>query len=213
MRNWKKCSGVLCDRRMPVKLKGKVYKTVIRPAMLYGAETWATTKRQEKRIEVTEMRMLRWMCGVARKNKIRNEHIRGTTRVAQASKNITERRLNWYGHVMRRDGEHILRRVLRADMPGKRKRGRPKTRWKDACQRDLKSTGLRAGEETDREMWRRNIISYTGDPTLWEKPEEKKKKKRVPMRSHMKSDLVAQLETLGNSCNSSNMATPVEGKS
>ena len=34
-RNWKKCSGVLCDRRMPVKLKGKVYKTVIRPAMLY----------------------------------------------------------------------------------------------------------------------------------------------------------------------------------
>ena len=164
-RNWKKCSGVLCDRRMPVKLKGKVYKTVIRPAMLYGAETWATTKRQEKRIEVTEMRMLRWMCGVTRKDKIRNEHIRGTTRVAQASKKITERRLIWYGHVMRRDGEHILRKVLRTDIPGKRKRGRPKTRWKDACQRDLKSTGLRAGEETDRAMWRRKIISHTGDPT------------------------------------------------
>ena len=107
-RNLKKCSGVLFDRRMPVKLKGKVYKTVIRPAMLYGAETWATTKRQEKRIEVTEMRMLRWMCGVTRKYKIRNEHIRGTTRVAQASKKITERRLIWYGHVMTRDGEHIL---------------------------------------------------------------------------------------------------------
>ncbi len=71
---------------MPVKLKGKVYKTVIRPAMLYGADPWATTKRQEKQIEVTEMRMLRWMCGVTRKEKIRNEHIRGTTRVAQASK-------------------------------------------------------------------------------------------------------------------------------
>ena len=36
--NWKKCSGVLCDKRMPVKMKGKVYRTVVRPAMLYGAE-------------------------------------------------------------------------------------------------------------------------------------------------------------------------------
>ena len=53
--------------------------------------------------------------------------------------------------------------MLRADIPGKRRRGRPKTRWKDACQRDLKSTGLRAGEETERAMWRRKIISYTGD--------------------------------------------------
>ena len=63
-----------------MKLKRKVYKTVIRPAMLYGAETWATTKRQDKRIEVTEMRTLRWMCGVTRKDKIRNEHIRGNNK-------------------------------------------------------------------------------------------------------------------------------------
>ena len=164
------------NTKLQCKLKGKVYKTVIRPAMLYGADTWATTKRQEKRIEVSEMRMLRWMSGVTRKDKIRNEHIRGTTRVAQASKKITERRLIWYGHVTRRDGEHILRKVLRADIPGKRMRGRPNTRWKDACQRDSQSTGLSAGEETDRAMWRRKIISHTGDPTR-EKPEEKKKKK------------------------------------
>ena len=76
-----------------MKLKGKVYKTVIKSEILYGAETWATTKIQGKRIEVTEMRMLPWMCGVTRKDKIRNEHIRGTTRVVQASKKITERRL------------------------------------------------------------------------------------------------------------------------
>ena len=35
-RNWKRCSGALCDRRMPGQLKGKVYKTVVRPALLYG---------------------------------------------------------------------------------------------------------------------------------------------------------------------------------
>ena len=94
-RNWKRFSGVLCDRRIPVKLKGKVYKTVVRPALLYGAETWATTRGQEARLEVNEMRMLRWMCGVTRRDKIRNEHIRGTTKFVQASKKITEKRLKW----------------------------------------------------------------------------------------------------------------------
>ena len=52
--------------RMPVKLKGKVYKMVVRPALLYGTETWATTRGQEARLEVNETRMLRWMCGMTR---------------------------------------------------------------------------------------------------------------------------------------------------
>ena len=114
------------------------------------------------------MRMLRWMCGVTHKDKIRNEHIRGTTIVTQASKKITERRSNCYGHVMH-DEAPILRKVLTTDTLGKRKTGQPKTIEKDAFQRDLESTGLRAGEETDRAMWRRKISSHTGDPTFWEK--------------------------------------------
>jgi hypothetical protein len=44
---WLKCrraSGVLCDPRVPLKLKDKFYRTVIRPAMLYGAECWPTKR-------------------------------------------------------------------------------------------------------------------------------------------------------------------------
>ena len=44
---------------MPAELKGKVYNTLLRPAMLHGTETLATTKRQEKRIEVNETRMVK----------------------------------------------------------------------------------------------------------------------------------------------------------
>ena len=51
------------------------------------------------------MRMLRWMCGVTKLDKIRNERIRGTKKVGEITKKVHERRLKWYGHVMRRE-EH-----------------------------------------------------------------------------------------------------------
>ena len=47
-----------------LRVKGKVYKTVVIPAMMYGADTWAVKKAQEKKFDVAEMRMLRWMSGV-----------------------------------------------------------------------------------------------------------------------------------------------------
>ena len=85
-------SGVLCDIIMKVKIKGKVYKTIVRPAMVYVAETWAVKKAHEK-MEVAEMKMLRWMCGVTRLDKIRNAKIRGSTKVGDISKKVHERRI------------------------------------------------------------------------------------------------------------------------
>ena len=55
-----------------------MYKTVVRPAMMYGAETWGVKKAQEKKLDVAEMRLLRRMNGVTKLDRIRNERIRGT---------------------------------------------------------------------------------------------------------------------------------------
>ena len=49
----------------------------------------------------------------------RHDRERTHVRENEKGKKITERQLCWYGHVMRRDEEHILRKVLRTDMPGK----------------------------------------------------------------------------------------------
>ncbi len=69
-----------------------MYKTFVRPAMMYGAETWAVKKAQEK-LDVAEMRMLRWMSGVTKLDSIGNERIRGTTKVGEISKKVQESRL------------------------------------------------------------------------------------------------------------------------
>ena len=37
-KNFKRVSGVLCDREINVNIKGKVSRTVVRPALVYGAD-------------------------------------------------------------------------------------------------------------------------------------------------------------------------------
>ena len=127
---WRKVSGVVCDRRLPARLKGKVYSSVVRPAMVYGLETVAVTKKQVKEMEVAEMKMLRFAMGVTGKDKIRNEYIRSTVKVERLGMKMRDGRLRWYGQVMRRDQEYIGRKMIEMELPGKRKRGRrPKKRF------------------------------------------------------------------------------------
>ena len=78
---WRKVSGVIYDRRLPGRVKGKVYSSVARPSMVYGLETVAVTKKQVEKMKVAEMKMLWFAMGMTRKDKIRNEYIGGTVKV------------------------------------------------------------------------------------------------------------------------------------
>ena len=78
---WKYTSGVLCDKRVPVGLKDKVYRMVVRPTVLYGSECWPLKRTQVQRLTVAEMRMIRWMCGYTRIDRIRNGVIRVLVKV------------------------------------------------------------------------------------------------------------------------------------
>ncbi|WMV29422.1 hypothetical protein MTR67_022807 [Solanum verrucosum] len=124
---WRLASGVLCDKKIPPRLKGKFYRVVVRPALLYGAECWPVKNSHVQKMHVAEMRMLRWMCGHTRSDKIRNEVIREKVGVASVVDKLREARLRWFGHVKRWCADAPVRRCEGLIVEGTRRgRGRPK---------------------------------------------------------------------------------------
>ncbi|KAI5087037.1 hypothetical protein C0J45_24418, partial [Silurus meridionalis] len=154
---WRRVTGVICDSRVSARRKGKVYRTVVRPAMLYGLETVALGRRQEVELEVAELKMLRFSLGVTRMDKIRNEFIIGTAHVGCFGDKVREARLRWFGHVQRRDMNYIGRRMLGMEPPGRRKRGRPRRRFMDVVREDMQVVGVKEADVEDRVVWRRMI--------------------------------------------------------
>ncbi|XP_047495854.1 uncharacterized protein LOC125043663 [Penaeus chinensis] len=124
-------SGVLCDRKVPPRVKGKIRRTVVQPAMMYGMETVPLSIRDTKRLEVAEMKMCRWALGHTLKDHVRNEYIKERMEIVSIGVRCKESRLRWFGHVKRRDEVYVCRRVMDMRLPGRRKRGRPKLRWMD----------------------------------------------------------------------------------
>ena len=159
---WRRVSGVICDKRLPARVKGKAYSSVVRPAMVYGLETVAVTKKQVEEMEVVEMKMLRFTMGVTRKDKIRNEHIRSTVKVERLGMKMREGRLRWYAHVIRKNQEYVGRKMMEMELPGKRKRGRPKRRFLDVVKEDMGEVGAKETDIEDRKMWR--IMIRCGHP-------------------------------------------------
>ncbi|KAL6495708.1 hypothetical protein OROGR_030271 [Orobanche gracilis] len=71
--------------------------------------------RLSRRMNVAEMRMLRWMCGHTKKDRLRNEVIREKVRVASIEDKMMENRLRWFGHVRRRHVDAPVRSRKDAD--------------------------------------------------------------------------------------------------
>jgi hypothetical protein len=101
---WRQASRVLCDKRVPQKLKGKFDMTAIRLAMLYGVGCWPTKRRHIQQLSVAEMCMLRWICGHKRLERVRNDVMHDRLGVAPIEENLiqVQHQLRWFGHVHRR---------------------------------------------------------------------------------------------------------------
>ena len=106
-------------------------------------EMLANQEADMYKMDVADMRMLMWMCGKTRKDKIRNERLQEHLWVASMGDKIRETHLKWFGHVQHRLATVPVRKSMAMRVNGPpRGRGRPKRTWMEVIKIDLKKCNL-----------------------------------------------------------------------
>lgn len=105
-------------------LKIKVFKTIVKPVVTYGSETWTLAKADEELLRRWERKILRKIYGAVCENgewRIRkNEEIKILFREPDIVSDIKSNRLRWLGHVERMPEERVVKKVYRGKPGGKR---------------------------------------------------------------------------------------------
>ena len=98
----------------------------------FGPFCWPTKIRLVQQLSVAEMRMLRWICGHTRMDRVWNDDIRDDRLgVAPIEKKLVQHRLRWFDHVQRRPPETPVHcGVLSHANNMRRCRGRSKLTWR-----------------------------------------------------------------------------------
>ena len=151
---------LLREKAVPRDVKVTIYNTILKPILLYGSESWALTTKTKSKLQAAEMKVLRLIKGVNRRDRLRNDQIRADLRVQPLLNVVEEGRLRWYGHVMRMEDTRVSKRYYQWRPQGKRPVGRPRKRWLEGVEEALQRRGVsvaQAEEEKlyeDRSNWR-----------------------------------------------------------
>ena len=124
---FRECGELLNGKRFSLRMKGIVYKSCVRPVMLYGSETWCLKENEMAILRRTERAMVRAMCGVKLRDRRSTEDLREMLGLEEPLElRARANGVRWYGHVLRKDDEHVLRKVMGFELDARRKCGRQK---------------------------------------------------------------------------------------
>ena len=123
--------------------------------------------------------MVRAMCGAKLMEKKRTEDLMEMFRLKETVVLMAKANgVRWYGHVLRRDDGHVLRKALEFEVRGKRKPGRPKKTWKMQVEKESKSLSLVKKDAMNRARWRMGVKEIAAGvnpatPVYGDKPRSK----------------------------------------
>lgn len=145
-----------------------IYKVMIRPIAMYGSETWSLSAADEELLNTWERKVLRKIYGAINDNgtwRIRtNKEIYDLYKDNSIVTEIKKSRLRWAGHLCRMAENKPQKKIFATKPDGTRKRGRPKKRWIDGVEEDLKKMNIKNWKKKaeDRGGWR-NLLGQVKD--------------------------------------------------
>ena len=139
---FRELGGILCMLKASLRMKGVVYKACVCIMLTYVAETQAIKVGVFQRLQATERRMLRMICRVTLKDKVKSTVTALRVGVDDLEEHLRQKRLRWFGHIVRRDDGVEIKKVLELKMEGQRKRGRPVKQWIDVVEEDIRKRGV-----------------------------------------------------------------------
>ena len=136
---------MLCKRGFAKPLKGRIFDAYIYPALTYGLETVPLTQNQQWQVEMAETKMLRGALEVKRLDFRTNDSVRAEIEVTQLSRKLRRKRLQWLGHVQRRDDDYMGKRALALHVEGTRRKGKPKMTLPHMIKADIRALRIEGG--------------------------------------------------------------------
>ena len=126
MQTYNKINGAIrrhFGKQINKETKLRIHNITAKAALKFGSEAWVLKKREEQRLEATQMKLLRHLLGITKLDKEKNQCIRGKT----GAQNIVEE-IKLPEKVQRMDTNRIPKQALRYRRKGRRNIGRPKKR-------------------------------------------------------------------------------------
>ena len=126
---------------LSIKSKIRIFNTNVKSVLLYGSETWRTTKAIHNKLQTFINRCLRYILNIRWPEKISNVNLWERAHQTPINQEIRKRKWGWIGHTLRKPGTNTTRQALEWNPQGKRKVGRPKQTWRRSVEDEAKAAG------------------------------------------------------------------------
>ena len=172
---FRKLLPALTSRHLSPEIRGKVYVTCIRSAMIHGSETWGPKEHELWQLRRNDCAIMCWICGIKDTDETPSTSLLQKLDIKDITSVPRCWRLRWYGHV--EWAMSCVQSIPNFRIPGTRKKGRPQKTWSECMKTDVNKCGLAGIDPLERDAWRTSVWHSLVLPTplngTWTAPQSK----------------------------------------